>query len=1040
MIHPFLKKGCLLVAAFFMTVAAFAQTTVRGTVVGEDNQPVFGAAVIEVGNAQNGVMVEADGSFVITVKSGASVEVTCLGYATQTLPAANGMKVVMVAESQMVEETVVVGYTTQRKSDLTGSVTVVSVEDLKNTPSLDVMSAMQGRVAGMNVTQTGDPSARANIRIRGVGTLNNTDPLYIIDGMPSTNGIREINASDIQSIQVLKDAASASIYGSRAANGVIIVTTNRGQEGSLRINFNASGQVSMYPRLIDLCDAEQFGEALYRAYTHDGYDPNTNPYGYNFDASGKMTNKIGVDDLLNANTNMTFSSTDWWDEITQTSFRQTYELSVSNGTRNGQYYFSLGYTSGNGIVINSRYNRYNARVNSSYNLFKNLVTIGENLTVSYSDEMGAASNTQGTSVLNLAYADMPNVPVHTKDGLGWGGPVGGMSDRMNVARIVNDARNNSNTGWRLFGSAYIDIRPIKGLTIHSSFSPEYSSRFNKVFVYPYQDGNLGGNELSVALTNNNSLNWTWSTTANYALELKKLRANFLLGHEMIHNSTINQYSKTLGYALADADYMWPNASTGSATVTGLQTVSALQSVFGKIDLTFNNKYLLGLTARYDGSSKFGKDNQFAFFPSISAGWRISQEPFMKGLTWLTDLKLRASWGTNGNQQIADGGAYTLYDPGAGATSTQIVWGMWRFATVYDMAGAGTGTLSSGFRRTQDGNSSLKWETSEQWDLGFDYNFWNYKLYGTFDWFYKNTYDILVRPTVPGVLGEGAQRYENGATLENRGIELSIGTRGKTNFGLTYDISGNLYTWRNKVTYLPESVLSAYPGNGTTDTVIGRNLNSYYGYRALGLYSSEAELNDGIKVGSLNRGKGLGRIKWDDVNGDGEITTADRVFFGSPEPDFSFGLNINLGYKNWDFSMFWEGKVGYLANTGDKSQRTLFVTDMGSNKGADILDAWTPENPNSKIPALTTTNNNNESTTSTYFYEDHSYAKLRNISLGYSFSNNFTKKIGLSRCRLYVTGQNLFWFNSKDFTGADPEMTGFGYPNPRNVLFGAQISF
>lgn len=1041
MIHPLLKKGCMLMAAFFMTVAAYAQTTViRGTVVGEDNQPVFGAAILEVGNTSNGVMVESDGSFVITVKNGASVEVSCLGYATQTLPAANGMKVVLVPESQMVEETVVVGYTTQRKSDLTGSVTVVSVEDLKNTPSLDVMSAMQGRVAGMNISQSGDPSARANIRIRGVGTLNNTDPLYIVDGMPTTQGIKEINASDIQSIQVLKDAASASIYGSRAANGVIIVTTNRGQEGNLRINFNASGEFSSYGRPIKLANAEQFGEIIWRAYTHDGYDPNTNPYAYHFDANGKMTNKIGVDDLLNANTNMTFSDTDWWKAITQNSFRQTYELSVSNGTKNGQYYFSLGYTSGNGIIVNSRYNRYNARVNSSYNLFNNLITIGENLTVSYSDELGAASNTQGTSVLSLAYADMPNVPVRTKDGIGWGGPVGGMSDRMNVARIVNDARNNSNTGWRLFGSAYIDIRPVKGLTIHSGFSPEYSNRFNKVYVYPYQDGNLGGNELSAAFTTNNRLNWTWSTTVNYALDIKKHRANFLVGHEMISNDSVNMYTKTLGYSIDDPNYMWPDAATGSSIVTGNETKSALQSLFGKIDYSYDNRYLLGLTARYDGSSKFGKDNQFAFFPSVSVGWRISQEAFMQDVSWITDLKLRASWGTNGNQQIADGGAYTLYDPGAGATSTEIVWGRWNYATVYDMAGAGTGTLSSGFRRYQNGNSSLKWETSEQYDLGFDFNFWNYKLYGTFDWYYKNTYDILVKPTVLGVLGEGAQRYENGATLENRGIEISIGTRGRTKFGMTYDINGNFYTWHNKVTYLPESVYSAYPGNGTTDIILGRNVNSYYGYRALGLYKTEAELNDGIEIGSMNKGKGLGRIKWDDINGDGKITNADRVYFGNPEPDLSFGININLGYKNWDFTMFWEGKLGYYANTGDKSQRTLFITDMGSNKGADILGAWTPDNPNSKIPALTTTNNNNETATSTYFYENHSYAKLRNVQLGYTLRNDFTKKIGLSRCRFYVTGQNLFWFDSKDFTGRDPEQTGYGYPLPQNLLVGVQLSF
>lgn len=1041
MIRTTLKRCGLTLAALLLTLCAFAQTTViHGTVVGEDNQPVFGAAVLEAGVASNGVMVEADGTFVITVKAGAELEISCLGYATQTLKAVDKMKVVLVAETETVEETVVVGYTSQRKSDLTGSITVVSVEDLKNTPSLDVMSAMQGRVAGMSVSQSGDPSANANIRIRGIGTLNNTDPLYIVDGMPTTQGIKEINASDIQSIQVLKDAASASVYGSRAANGVIIVTTNRGQEGNLRINFNGSGQVSMYPRTIELCNTEQFGEALYRAYVHDGYNPNDNPYGYHFDGNGKMTNRIGVDDLLNANTNMIFSDTDWWDEITQTSFRQTYELSVSNGSKKGQYYFSLGYTNGNGIIINSRYNRYNARVNSSYNLFNNLITIGENLTISYSDEMGAASNTQGTSVLNLVNTDMPNVPVHTKDGNGWGGPVGGMSDRMNVARIVNDARNNANKGWRLFGSAYLDIRPVKNLTLHTAFSPEYSTRLNSVYVYPYQEGNLAGNELSAAFTNSERLNWTWSTTANYALDARKHRVNFMAGHEMIWNSAISLYTKTLGYDLDDVNYMWPDAATGAATVTGKETVSALQSVFGKIDYSYDNRYLLSLTARYDGSSKFGSDNRFAFFPSVSAGWRISNESFMKDISWITDLKLRGSWGTNGNQQIADGAAYTLYDPGSSVASGYIVWGMWRYATVYDMAGAGSGALSSGFRRYQNGNPGLKWETSEQWDFGFDYNFFNYKLYGSFDWFYKNTFDILVKPSVLGVLGEGATRYENGATLENRGIEFSIGTRGKTAFGLSYDINGNLYTWRNKVTYLPESVLSSYPGNGSTHTVLGRNLNSYYGYLTDGLYSSEAELNDGIQVGSLNAGKGLGRIKWVDVNGDGKITTDDRVFFGSPEPDFSFGLNINLGYRNWDFSMFWEGKVGYYAYTGDKSQRTLFVTDMGSNKGADILGAWTPENPKSKIPALTTTNNNNESATSTYFYEDHSYAKLRNVSVGYSLNSALAKKAGLSRVRLYLTGQNLFWFNSKDFTGADPEQTGYAYPMPRNVLFGVQLSF
>ncbi|MCF0173537.1 MAG: TonB-dependent receptor [Bacteroidales bacterium] len=413
---------------------------------------------------------------------------------------------------------------------------------------------------------------------------------------------------------------------------------------------------------------------------------------------------------------------------------------------------------------------------------------------------------------------------------------------------------------------------------------------------------------------------------------------------------------------------------------------------------------------------------------------------MKGAKWLTDLKLRASWGTNGNQAIANGAAYSLFDTGT-STSPYIVWGIWNYGTSYDIAGNRTGTIASGYRRTQTGNPGLKWETSTQWDLGFDYNLWNYKLYGTFDWFSKNTYDILIKPSVISTQGEGADRYENGASMTNKGIEFTIGTRGKSSFGLTYDINANISTYRNVVTYLPESVLASYPGNGTTHTVIGRNLQSYYGFVENGLYKTESELNDGINVGALNKGKGLGRIKWVDQNGDGEITLDDRVFLGSPEPAFSFGLNVNLGFKNWDFSMFWDGKIGYYAFTPDKSQRTLFVTDMGSNKGADILKAWDPVlNPNSSIPALTTANNNNETATSTYFYENHSYGKLRNLTLGYTLPEKASRCIGLNRIRIYVTGQNLCWFKSKDYTGWDPEMTSLSYPLAKTFLGGLQISF
>lgn len=1025
-------RCCIAALMLFVSVASFAQkTNIGGTVVSATNEPIVGAAIIDLATKE-GVVTDIDGKFTLNTTAGANLEVSCLGYETVKVQAKDGMTITLVEAVNMMEETVLVGYTTQRKSDLTGSVTVVSVEDIKKSPAVDVMTALQGRVPGMSISSTGDPSSQASIQIRGIGSLNNTDPLYIVDGMPTTQGIKDINASDIESIQVLKDAASASIYGSRAANGVIIVTTNKGREGNVKVNFNASVQVQNYARRVELCNTEQLGEVIYRAFKSAGLDPNSNALGYKFDSNGKMV----PTEFLGSSTNMKPADTDWWDEITQTALRQTYELSLSNGNKRGNYYFSLGITDGNGVIKNSDYTRYNARLNSSYNFFNGILTIGENLTVSNSSGQGLADN-YGSSgnVLQIATQSLPIVPVHTIDGEGWGGPVDGMCDRMNPARIVDAAKNNSNSMWRIFGSAYVDIKPIKNLSIRSTFSPEFITSFSRTFRYPYSEGFLSNSELSTSITQNTRTNWTWSNTITYNLELGDHRATFLLGNEMIRNKRVTFFQKTQGYEIQDPNYMWPDAATGSASVSGNEISSSLSSFFGKIDYSYKNRYLIGLTVRRDGSSKFGKDQQFATFPSVSAGWRISNEKFLRDVNWIQDLKIRASWGTNGNQEIQDGAIYTLYDTLYGATTNPTWSGM--NGTSYDIAGADTGSLSSGYRRTQQGNSMLKWEQSEQWDAGFDFTFFNYKLYGSFDWFLKNPTDILIKPTVIAAAGEGSSRYENGASMKNTGFEFLIGSRGESSFGLKYDVSANFSNWRNTVTYLPASVLAEYGGNGTTDTILGRCLGSYYGWTESGLYKSEADLNNGVE----HTGKGLGRIKWDDNNGDGKIDLNDRVWFGSPEPLFSFGLNVSLAYKGFDFSMFWEGKAGWVALTPTKAQTDFYaVSAEGTNRGVRILDAWTPENSSSNIPAIAYSNDNDEGRVSTYLYEDHSFAKLRNIQLGYTFNFPSFKKVGLDRFRIYVTGQNLLQITSKKFTGVDPEQTSYSYPLPMTFTAGLQLSF
>ena len=737
---------------------AYAQNIqIKGTVTSAtDSYPIIGASVVDKADKTNGTITDIDGNFTLTVKPGSEITFSYIGYKTLTLKAETSMSVIMHEDSEMLQEVVVTGYTTQRKADLTGSISVVSMDEIAKQNENNPMKAMQGRVPGMNITADGNPSGSTTIRIRGIGTLNNNDPLYIIDGVPTKGGMHELNGNDIESIQVLKDAASASIYGSRAANGVIIITTKKGKEGQLKINFDASVSASMYTNKLEVLNTEEYGRAMWQAYVNEGQDPNTNNLGYlydwNYGVNGyPQLNGISMRKYLDAANTVPAADTDWFDQTTRTGIIQQYNVSVSNGSEKGSSFFSLGYYKNLGIIKDTDFDRISARMNADYKLIDNLLTVGEHFTVNRTSEVQAP----GGFLQNVLQAN-PSLPVYTTEGK-FAGPVSGYPDRENpVARLQRNA-DNRYTYWRMFGDAYINLNPFKNFNLRSTFGIDYSQKQQRIFTYPITEGNVANDKNAIEAKQEHWTKWMWNAIATYNMEVGKHRGDVMLGMELNREDDIHFSGYKENFSILTPDYMWPDAGVGTAQSYGAGEGYSLVSFFGKLNYTYNDKYLLSLTVRRDGSSRFGKDNRYATFPSVSAGWRLSQEEFMKDIKWLDDLKIRTSWGQTGNQEISNNARYTIYVPNYAGTES----GGGSYGTSYDITGSNGGSiLQSGFKRDQLGNNGIKWETTTQTDLGFDFSLFAQTLYGSFDWYYKKTTDILVQMAGIATMGEGSKQWIN----------------------------------------------------------------------------------------------------------------------------------------------------------------------------------------------------------------------------------------------------------------------------------------
>lgn len=1031
----------LVLMTFVATATTKAQDeiTVTGTVVDNTGEPVIGASVIQKGTS-NGSVTDIDGNFTFKAPKGSTITISYIGFASYDVAVAPNLQIKLKEIAKDLNEVVVTGYQVQRKADLTGAVSVVRTDGITTSPDADPMKALQGKVAGMTITDTGSPSGTATVRIRGIGSFNSSqDPLYIVDGVPMTSGLNTLNSNDIESMQVLKDAASASIYGSRAANGVIIITTKHGKKSDkINVDFstNLTAQFYTSQSKMKLLDTKDYATAMAQAALNDGIDPIA--YASNYGLSLNAEQGIGIkvwnpatseyvsytvnglyDGYTNSKRTIPCSDTDWVDEISRTGFSQNYNVALSRATDRASALFSVGYKNNKGILKYTDFQNLSARMNTSFNINK-VINVGENFTLSYTKQVDSAPM---ENALKMA----PTVPVYEKDGTTFAGPVGGMSDRQNPMRELYQNKDNHLDFWRLFGNAYVDIKPLKGLVFRSNFGIDYTTSFINSLAHTFHSDIVNNDIAKTTLGQTNNTNYTWSNTLNYLFDIrKKHHFNVLLGSEINKQSVVDFQAYSEGYALEDVNYMWPNAATGTMRNSGAKVGYRLASFFGKADYNYNDLILASFTIRHDGSSRFGDRHRWGNFPAASLGFRFSQ---LLNKSWLDDAKLRLSWGKTGNQGIDNNAHYGIYVTDYGLDRVT--------STAYDLYLQGSGTFPSGYRATQTANNELKWETTTQYNVGIDYTLFCGSLYGTIDAYIKNIDDMLINPAYLAVMGEGGNHWSNGPSLRDWGMEFTIGYRKTLPFGLGLDINGNLDFYRNKVTSLPSSTTGSYAHTSTENLVEAKKpYGSIVGYVVDGIFQSQEE----VLVSGQSNAR-VGGLRYADLDGNGVINEKDQTWILNPVPAFSYGLNIALTYKNFDLTMFWQGVADVDVYNNQKFQTDFWsLTDAGSNKGRRLLDAWTTDNKSSSIPALTTNNTGDEGRASTYFVENGSYLKLRTLQVGYNLPATLLKKLYINKARVYVSGQNLLTIKSNSLTCSDPENPSWNYPLASSLSFGLQVGF
>jgi len=1008
-----------------------AQQVFSGKVVSKsDGQPLSGVSVQvknAAGNFNQGVITDAAGAYSITAESAATIRFTRVGFAILEISAKSLPDIVELTEtSQNLDAVIVVGYGTQRKKDLTGATVHLGGDQLAENHNISTLQNLQGKAPGVQVTATsGQPGDGVKIRIRGIGTNGNTNPLYVVDGMP-TSDISYLNPTDIASLDILKDAASAAIYGTRAANGVVLITTVKGSNGAMRTALHTYYGLQNPVKEQSLLNARQYAIIMNEAALNSG----KNPYYY---YSQAQIDSMGP-------------GTNWQKAATNKNAPiQNYDLSFSGGNGISSYASSLSYQKQEGIIGlsgKSYYERFGFRINSDHKVYKDILKFGENLSYTHSNQSGIGTgNIYGNSIRGLLNTS-PTFSPYNADG-SFGKSQMSPEELNPVAAMITLNQNKTITD-RFVGNTYLEAKFLQHFTLRSSFGIDLSFYSTNSFTPVYD---LAANSSSTTSEADQGLyrnfTWNWDNTLTYDNQFGRHKLNVLVGTSAQEFAGFTVSGSKQDLSIPDFDHaIIDNGKEGTQKAFGSRSEYALNSYMARVNYSYADKYLLSAIVRKDGSTNFGQNNRWGTFPSFSAGWILTNEAFLKSTHWLNFLKLRAGWGQNGNDQIP---AFVYL-----ATVSSQNMG-------YYFGGQDQTTISVGTAPDNIPNPDLKWEASEQEDIGFDATLFNH-FNLTFDWYRKTSKDWLVRPPIPDIVGTGAP-YLNGGDIQNQGVEIALNYNAQIG-EVNLTVGGNIAFNKNKALSVPNTDGIIHGASNLLSSSTeefyriqnGFPVGYFWGYKTAGLFQTQADVDSytGPK-GLIQPGAVPGDVKFVDLNGDGAITTADKTMIGDPNPDFTYGGNIAASYKGFDLNINISGVSGNQIVDGTRANDRAY-----NNYSTTIFDRWHGPGTSNRVPRVTLGDeaNKNYKNFSDLYIQNGDFMRLKSLSIGYDFKKGLLPGLPFDQFRFYVSATNLFTITK--YTGIDPEV-GYGnteedgnnwssgidlgyYPQPRTVLFGLDVRF